>query len=68
MTMHITLNGADYQLAAPTTVAELIATLNLSQQAIAVAVNRSIVARPLWSQHQLQAQDHVDVVRAIGGG
>lgn len=66
--MEILLNGSAHQLTDQKTVAELVATLNLSQQAIAVAVNRSIIARQQWSEVQLQAQDQVDVVHAIGGG
>ncbi|MBI3283475.1 MAG: sulfur carrier protein ThiS [Burkholderiales bacterium] len=66
--MEIELNGAAHQLGEGATLHELIAALNLSGQAIAVAVNRQIIARPLWQQHSLQAQDKVDVVRAIGGG
>lgn len=66
--IEIVLNGTAHQLPAAQTVAQLVATLNLSQQAIAVAVNRNIVARAQWDQYQLQAQDQVDVVHAIGGG
>ncbi|MET3119440.1 sulfur carrier protein [Undibacterium sp. GrIS 1.8] len=65
---HIVLNGEPYQLSEEKTLEELIVTLNLSGQAIAVAVNRQIVARTEWTSHYLQLQDKVDVVRAIGGG
>ena len=41
--MEITLNGAAHPLEDGQSVADLVAALNLSQQAIAVAVNRSIV-------------------------
>lgn len=64
----IVLNGEDHQLAQGETLAGLVHALNLSGQAIAVAVNRQIIARPQWQNHSLQAQDKVDVVRAIGGG
>jgi sulfur carrier protein len=66
--MEITLNGAAHPLEDGQSVADLVAALNLSQQAIAVAVNRSIVTRNRWAEHQLQQHDQVDVVRAIGGG
>lgn len=66
--MEIELNGAAHQLNEGATLHELIAALNLSGQAIAVAVNRQIIARPRWQEHSLQARDKVDVVRAIGGG
>ncbi len=66
--MEIILNGAAHQLSKQQSVAELVADLELSQQMIAVAVNRNIIARHHWHEHQLQAHDQVDVVRAIGGG
>lgn len=68
MSIEIILNGEARQLSGQQSVAELVATLNLSQQAIAVAVNRSIITRPHWHEYQLQPQDQVDVVHAIGGG
>ena len=37
-------------------------------QALALAVNRSVVPRQGWSARTLEAQDKVDIVRAIGGG
>ncbi|MDO8177575.1 MAG: sulfur carrier protein ThiS [Undibacterium sp.] len=64
----IMLNGAAYPLEKQHSLAALIDTLNLSGQAIAVAVNRRIIPRAQWQVHLLQAQDKVDVVRAIGGG
>lgn len=66
--MEIILNGEVHPLPGPQSVTQLIATLNLSHQAIAVAVNRNIIARPHWDEYKLQAQDQVDVVHAIGGG
>ena len=47
---------------------DLIAALNLPAQAMAVAVNRTVVAKQNWSNHLLKPADRVDVVRAIGGG
>ncbi len=64
----IVLNGLPHQLDAHKNVEELIADLSLSGKAVAVAINREIVARSQWSQRKLQAADCVDVVRAIGGG
>jgi len=66
--IEIQLNGQAYQLATGGSVGDLMAALALPDQALAVAVNRQVVPRQSWDQHQLQAQDQVDVVRAIGGG
>ena len=68
MKITIELNGAKHQLDAHKNVEELIAELSLSGKAVAVAINREIVARSQWSLRTLQAADCVDVVRAIGGG
>jgi sulfur carrier protein len=66
--MEIILNGAKHQLDAPLSIFELVANLNLAQQAVAVAVNRDVITRNQWKDYRLQANDQVDVVRAIGGG
>ncbi|MFZ6640011.1 sulfur carrier protein ThiS [Undibacterium sp. TC4M20W] len=65
--VEIQLNGERRQLASAL-LADLIAELNLSQQAIAVAVNRQIIPKSRWAEHHLRVDDKVDVVRAIGGG
>ena len=64
----ITLNGELNQIETEQTLTSLVASLNLSGQAIAVAVNRQIIPRSQWPVRLLQARDIVDVVRAIGGG
>jgi len=64
----IELNGAPHQISSTQNVEELIAALSLAGKAVAVAINREIVPRSMWSQRQLQPADRVDVVRAIGGG
>ncbi|MBR7782375.1 sulfur carrier protein ThiS [Undibacterium luofuense] len=67
-TITIQLNGEARSWDATAPVAALIAELQLTNKAVAVAVNREIVTRARWQEHQLQAGDQVDIVRAIGGG
>ena len=64
--MEIQLNGAPYD--APASLADLVAQLELNAQALAVAVNRQVVARAQWPAYRLVPRDRVDIVRAIGGG
>ncbi|MES2832500.1 MAG: sulfur carrier protein ThiS [Pseudomonadota bacterium] len=66
--MEIQLNGAPHVVAPTTHVQALVEALALTQQSLAVAVNRQVVPRAMWAQHILQPQDRVEVVRAIGGG
>jgi sulfur carrier protein len=66
--MEIELNGASHPITANQSVQDLIASLDLSNKSLAVAVNREVVPRPLWPQRVLQPSDRVDIVHAIGGG
>jgi sulfur carrier protein len=64
----IILNGAPHQVAPGTTLADLIDALSLSNQALALAVNRSVVPRQQWRAQGIRPGDRIDVVHAIGGG
>ena len=64
----IMLNGAPHRVPSQHTLDQLIEALSLQGQALALAVNRSVVQRKNWPAHVLQPQDQVDIVRAIGGG
>ncbi len=66
--MEIELNGAPHRVTENQNLQDLIASLELANQALAVAVNREVVPRQLWPQRSLQPSDRVDIVRAIGGG
>jgi sulfur carrier protein len=66
--LEIELNGAAHRLAAGASLHDLLASLALPNQALALAVNRQVVPRERWGEYTLQPHDKVDVVRAIGGG
>jgi sulfur carrier protein len=65
--LDIELNGAPHRLQG-STLLDLVETLGVADQMVALAVNRQVVPRDRWHAHALQAHDKVDVVRAIGGG
>ncbi len=66
--IEIELNGAPHRIAPGQHLQDLIDALVLTNQSLAVAVNREIVPRDGWPLRLLMSQDRVDVVRAIGGG
>jgi sulfur carrier protein len=66
--MEIELNGAPHPITENQSLQDLVASLELSNKTLAVAVNREVVPRQLWSQRLLQPSDRVDIVHAIGGG
>ena len=64
----IELTGKAHRVPPQHTLTDLVDALQLTGQALALAVNRDVVPRQQWHQRVLQAQDKVDIVRAIGGG
>jgi sulfur carrier protein len=49
-------------------VQDLIDALSLTNQALAVAVDRSVVPRSKWTEVRFFGGEKVDIVKAIGGG
>ena len=66
--MQIELNGKPHTLPEGADLTQLIAALELTGKAVAVAVNRQVVPSQSWRGRVLAEADQVDVVRAIGGG
>ncbi|MES2130112.1 MAG: sulfur carrier protein ThiS [Pseudomonadota bacterium] len=64
----IELNGEPHRVPPQQSLAGLVEALQLTGQALALAVNRQVVPRQQWSGRLLAAGDQVDIVRAIGGG
>lgn len=65
--MRISVNGEARELAAATTVAELLALLGVRGR-IAVEINGDLAPRSTHARHQLADGDRVEIVQAIGGG
>ena len=68
MKIAIELNGEPREVGDNDCVQDLIDALSLTNQALAVAVNREVVTRAKWREHRFAVGDKVDIVRAIGGG
>ena len=68
MTITIALNGEPRQVAAGTTVAQLVTELDAGPRGVAVARNQEVVIRSEWARTPLVDGDRVDVLRAAQGG
>ncbi|MFA5941297.1 MAG: sulfur carrier protein ThiS [Sinimarinibacterium sp.] len=66
--MQITVNGESRRLDRPTTIAELLAALQLGERRVAVERNGEIVPRSRHASTPLADGDELLVVHAIGGG
>jgi len=68
MKIAIELNGEAREIDDGVCVQDLIDTLSLTHQALAIAVNREVVPRAQWREVRFAGGDRVDIVKAIGGG
>ena len=66
--MIITLNGEMRDVAAGTTVAELLGELDILPKHVAVEVNLELVPRACHAEHRLVENDRLEVVTLVGGG
>jgi sulfur carrier protein len=63
-----TVNGAERELAAGTTIALLLDELGVPRDGVAVAVNERVVPRSQHAVLALADGDRVEVVHAVAGG
>ncbi len=66
--MKILLNGAEQELPAESTVADLLIHTSYAERRVAVELNQRIVPRSAHATQPLQEGDRVEIVHAIGGG
>lgn len=64
----IIVNGDEIEFVENTTVADLIAALNLDRSHVAVELNGAIVSRASFDDTLLHDRDKVEVVHFVGGG
>jgi len=65
--MLVTINGEKTNLTNVSTVNDLIIHMNLTGR-IAVEINKEIVPRSQFTNHNLLEGDSIEIVHAIGGG
>lgn len=65
---NITLNGRTQEFPKEMTISDLLKFLEINPQGTAVALNAAIVPREQHEIHMVQPGDHIEIVRAIGGG
>lgn len=66
--MHIMLNDTPLQLAAVSTLAQLLQQQQLNTEGLAIAVNNSVIAKRLWHEYQLQNHDQIQLFQIVTGG
>lgn len=69
--MQLVINGQPREfpdLAANAKVSDLITTLGLKNDRVAIEQNGEIVSRSVWEETALQSGDKFEIVHFVGGG
>jgi len=66
--MHLVVNGQGREFAQLAALRDLIATLELKGDRIAVELNGDIVPREQWANTALKDGDRLEIVHFVGGG
>jgi len=66
--IEIRLNGAPYRLPAGRSVADLVASLALAPERVAIERNCALVRRAELASTPLREGDEVEIVTLVGGG
>lgn len=66
--MTIRLNGEPYEIAAPLTIAGLLATLDIDPRRVAVEHNLVVIKKDRYDAIIVDNGDEVEIVNLVGGG
>ncbi|OED40795.1 thiamine biosynthesis protein ThiS [Endozoicomonas sp. (ex Bugula neritina AB1)] len=66
--MLIKVNNQPVTLQSPYTLAHLLSQLEQADTGIALAVNRQIIKRSHWANHDLNDGDEITLIKATAGG
>jgi thiamine biosynthesis protein ThiS len=64
----IRLNGEPYEIAAPLTISDLLATLDIDPRRVAVEHNLVVLKRDRYDSTIVDNGDEVEIVNLVGGG
>ena len=64
----VLVNGVDFGLRTPCTVAQLLGQLGMQGKRVAVSINRSVIPRSRHPEARVGAGDRIEILEAVGGG
>jgi thiamine biosynthesis protein ThiS len=66
--LRIQVNGETREAAENTSLPELVVSLNLKPEQIAIELNQIVVRRRQWPETILRDGDKIEIVHFVGGG
>jgi len=64
----IIINGETRELTAPSSLAQLVSTLKLKPEQVAIELNQVVIRRASWESTMLKEDDRIEIVHFVGGG
>jgi|TARA_B110000305_G_scaffold172289_1_gene190349 sulfur carrier protein len=66
--MNIILNGEKISVLLDINLKDLLGLKNIKEKNIVIEVNKEIISKNLWSNRNLEENDEIEIVTAVGGG
>lgn len=66
--MNIILNGEKISVLLDINLKDLLGLKNIKEKNIVIEVNKEIISKNLWSKKNLEENDEIEIVTAVGGG
>lgn len=66
--MRVILNGEDKEVADDLNLSELLESLRLPAQRIAIELNKQVVRKKDWPAIRVREADRIEIVHFVGGG
>jgi thiamine biosynthesis protein ThiS len=66
--LRIHVNGQSQEVEVSLSLTDLISSLNLRPEQIAIELNQMVVRRMHWPETMLREDDRVEIVHFVGGG
>ena len=66
--MEIQLNGETREIGDSSNLIDLIKSLGLAPERVAIELNREVIRKPDWETTVLKENDRVEIVHFVGGG
>jgi thiamine biosynthesis protein ThiS len=64
----VTVNGELRSFPPQTTLLDIVRTLNLEPERVAIELNRAIVKREMWPGTTIRGGAEIEIVQFVGGG
>ena len=66
--MRVLINGEERELSKSITLTDLVESLELSTQRVAIELNRTVIRKKDWAGTSVNDGDRIEVVHFVGGG